>query len=210
MSMYVAFDLGNVIVDVDLDKFGEVYAKVGDDNYMNFIDEIHHAQDCGLVTVEQALLSKYGKLLGRPLMGKLLKAWNSVVTLNEEMFKFLMDLKYCGVRVALLSNIGTEHAKYLRGVYPKLFEGNVIHFSCDVGARKPTKLYFQSFLMENPEFGGCAFIDDRVENLEMSDKFGFNAILFNLNEFKKMSDIGKREKLDCIEEEILGLNGAVI
>ena len=66
---------------------------------------------------------------------------------------------------------------------PPVFNKCIQHFSCEVGARKPSKLFFQSFLMEEPHFHRSIFIDDIDENVEMAKKCGFRAVRFNINDF---------------------------
>ena len=85
--------------------------------------------------------------------------------------------------MALLSNIGTEHAALMEhslnvGTF---FSGAIKHFSCFVGARKPTALFYQSFLLEHPEFYSCLYIDDLQENLDVGKRFGFQTYRFSLD-----------------------------
>ena len=104
------------------------------------------------------------------------------------------------LQVALLSNVGLEHAVQMARVLDidSFFDKCVKHLSCHVGARKPTKLYYQSFLMQHPEFYGAAYLDDLQENLDASVPFGFRPRRFSLAEHKPL-DI----YLDSIEDFIL-------
>jgi FMN phosphatase YigB (HAD superfamily) len=90
-----------------------------------------------------------------------------------------------GLEIALLSNIGFEHAKLVHKLlsYDECgFFFNHKHFSCEVGARKPTKLFYQSFLMQHPEFQGCLYVDDLQENLDAADELGFRIRKFSLQD----------------------------
>ena len=63
---------------------------------------------------------------------------------------------------------------------------SVKHYSCEVGARKPSKLYYHSFLQMHPEFKGAIYVDDNKENLEASKEFGFITIRLDLLDMKKI------------------------
>ena len=97
----------------------------------------------------------------------------------------LNDLRLShNLQVALLSNIGVEHAAMMNQVLQDgdFFQGAIKHFSCDVGARKPSKLFYQSFLQQHPEFVGSLYVDDLVENLEASRQFGFRTLHMSLEQ----------------------------
>lgn len=72
--------------------------------------------------------------------------------------------------VSLLSNIGFDHADFLRQKCPVFKKCNQ-HFSCDVGARKPTKLFYQSFLLEYGWDKDVLFFDDRPENVKAAESY---------------------------------------
>lgn len=194
MDRPFCFDIGNVLCRVNLDAFT---AKLVDLGHVKdttegtfFLEGIQAPTDIGLYALEEAVL-RYFKLSHEDLM-VLKKAWKHAVTPVPAMTNFLHELKDKRHVVALLSNIGFEHAKLLR----KIPEYNMCiqHFSCEVGARKPTKLFFQSFLLENPGYYGSYFVDDRIENLDSAAKFGFIPIKFNLEFIKDDNDALKELK----------------
>ena len=109
-------------------------------------------------------------------------------------------------QVALLSNVGLEHAIVMEKILDhhhlhsnKFFSKCVKHLSCQVGARKPTKLYYQSFLQQHPEFEGAAYLDDLQENLDMGKEFGFRPYFFSLEKEQRLT----LAKLKDIESFIL-------
>ena len=108
---------------------------------------------------------------------------------------FLDDLKGQGEEVAILSNMGHEHATHIRENYPRIFDGCHLHLSCEVGARKPTKLYYQSFMMQYPHFAGAPFFDDRPENVIAAKEFGLDGRHFELGEFNQNS---KKDRKDIL------------
>jgi FMN phosphatase YigB (HAD superfamily) len=121
------------------------------------------------------------------IIRELVAHWNSSITINEEIMHMLVNLRdEAGNRpkIALLSNIGIEHAEMMEDVLSEdfFFERSIKHFSCFVGARKPSALYYQSFLMQYPEFQGSLYVDDLQENLDAGAKFGFKPYKFDLND----------------------------
>ena len=187
----VAFDLGNVIVKVDWKIFFDEWSRYISTDVREFMRNIQYQQDVGLINMDKALSG----ITGNDTIKKLKVAWGSVITLSDDIFSLLEDYKERNYSVAILSNIGSDHADIMRKVYPTIFDGAILHLSYEVGARKPTKLYFQSFLMENPKFIGATFVDDLLDNLTMAERFGFKGYQFNLDNYNKLSDDEKRLEL---------------
>lgn len=208
--MRIALDIGNVLVRFHIDRFlakfnelvldGEFHTEV---DPMDFLLDLHGSQDCGLTTVDRKARERFGwdKSRDYDITSALMEAWDSTIALNDTMTDFLNDLKKDKVSVALLSNMGYSHARLFRNKYPDFFKGCILHLSCEVGARKPTKLFYQSFLLENPDFKGCLYLDDRLENVEAGKRFGFDARLFDLEEFLKLEQSKQVEKLNLIKKQ---------
>lgn len=179
---YVAFDLGNVIVHINFDPFIKVYREFSLDQIddpMVFLQDLQGQHDLGLTTIARAVKERFG--ISQSQSNDLVDAWNSIIEPNEKMVNLLEDVK-SRYRVALLSNIGLEHAAYFRHHLPHIFEGCDLHLSCEVGARKPSKLYYQSFLMEYPEYKSYnnLYIDDLEANLLVGKKY-FKTYHFELD-----------------------------
>jgi FMN phosphatase YigB (HAD superfamily) len=94
-----------------------------------------------------------------------------------------LELQNDGYEIALVSNIGHEHKARIED--SRTFEKCIKFFSCDVGARKPTMLYYKTFLDMHPEFLGALYVDDLAENLAMGEKFGLKPIEFALDRLDK-------------------------
>lgn len=184
---YICLDIGNVLCDVATQPFLETLSETFNitipeaDRFLKRFQQIH---DLGYTTMEDELKDKFG--LKSPItINKLVEAWNDSVTPNMAMIDKLNYLRdEHNLQVALLSNIGIEHANMMK---IKLQEGNffpnsIKHFSCFVGARKPSMVYYQSFLMQYPEFKGCIYVDDLTINLEASKQFGFQTFHMSLAE----------------------------
>lgn len=182
----IAFDIGNVLVNIDFAPFEKCwnqYELHHHENYMDFLLDLHGQQDVGLTTIRRAVKERFGKVLLNPLNPKLDEidlAWNKIIAPNKPMIHFMNNLKAEGHPIALWSNMGKEHAELLKNEYPEIMEGKIHHLSCEVGARKPTKLYYQSFLMDYPEFKNCIYLDDLIQNVDRAKSYGIKAIHFDL------------------------------
>lgn len=187
----LAIDIGNVLVNVDLNKFTNIFNSKKISGF-RFLELIQAEHEIGLLTFAD-YLEKY-----ESREHEFEKAWLDTVTPNQFMINWLQDLQKNNYEIAILSNIGQDHHEHLNKICPPLFNNNILHLSYQVGARKPTKIYFQSFLLENPQFKNCLFIDDRIENLNMASKFGFRTYQFSLLDFDKKSFVEKNQELNNI------------
>jgi FMN phosphatase YigB (HAD superfamily) len=113
----------------------------------------------------------------------------------------MKDLHSQGVKFALLSNMGKEHHDYLKIICPEIFDLSEIHFlSYQVGARKPSRVYFKTFIDDYNSWGGSIYIDDRLENLIASKQYAFRAIQFELD--KQQSTLDLKKNTDNIKKII--------
>lgn len=203
MGVYVAFDIGNVLCQFDIMKFvtklAEI-ARISEHDAWFFLDHLQRMQDIGVTSVAHGLEYKYR--LSTEDLATLSDAWNKTLAPNEMMLNFLENLKADSVKIALLSNMGPEHIVYLRKTCPQMFEKTLQHISCEVGARKPQKLFFQSFCLDNDEFSGSLYVDDLEENLKVGKKYGFKVYSFNLDEIVKLSRASQKMELDKLKRLI--------
>jgi len=198
---YACLDIGNVLCKVDFSPFLNHLSRtlnITMDEAQYFLNRTQKLHDMGLTSVSDELRDHF-KIKSPMIVEELLKLWMKVVWRENDAFEALLEKH--NVQVALLSNIGIEHAgmveewqtpKSIRPFFPE----SIKHFSCHVGARKPSSLFYQSFLLEHPEFKGCLYVDDLQENLDTGIKFGFQPFRLSLEE----DDIS--EKLKQIEKII--------
>ena len=158
-------------------------------------DIIQTQHDLGIVTYRN-FFEHFDMSISKEKVNQILELWNQAVKPNDEMVEFVLDFKKKNGNIAYLSNIGYEHSQYLTKSYPELFDKALLHFSCEVGARKPTKLYFQSFLKEVPDHlpKTHLFIDDREDNCAMALRLGFMPFQFSLKD-----DINNKFKMKKME-----------
>ena len=183
MSTLVAFDIGNVLCRVDLDPFCSAMSSisgVSKEEAYHFLEKNQYDMDVGRRALKEIIKYELNiKEWNLYSYNKIINSWLMCVTPIVEMQKLLKELAENNYKVALLSNIGYDHANYISNLDG--FKSCIKHFSCEVGIRKPSKLFFQSFLMEYPEFIGASYFDDKIENINSAAAIGFDAIQFDLN-----------------------------
>jgi FMN phosphatase YigB (HAD superfamily) len=226
---YVAFDIGDVLCYCDEGKFLNAISEAANITYkeaVRFFQRFWELHDLGFTTIESELQDKLG-IKSEVSIKKLSEIWSSTLIPDTEMIKFVLEKMFVNkslstnvrtdLRIALLSNIGKEHAAILKktldeSVYNAygLFDECIKHFSCEVGARKPSFIYYQSFLSMNPEFKGCVYVDDRKENLIAGEKMGFKPFHFSLKEYYEEGYLSYRGDLRNRFEDKLNELGKLI
>lgn len=182
---YIALDIGNVLCHVAAEPFLDLVSETFNATIpesARFLKRFQQIHDLGYTTMEDELKDKF-HVKSPVTLKKLVDAWNDSVTPNMYIIDKLNDLRSKhNLQVALLSNIGVEHAAMMEEklAHGGFFPGAIKHFSCFVGARKPSMIYYQSFLTQYPQFKGCLYVDDLIENLEASKTFGFETYHFTL------------------------------
>jgi FMN phosphatase YigB (HAD superfamily) len=184
----VAFDIGNVLCYVDIDSFLVTIVKQYPSRWptilhaYDWLSSIQASQDMGLVNMKQCILTAIPHASESDIL-TIQQAWLNTVKPCQPMINMVESLISDGTVVCLLSNVGTDHASLLMHMIPE-FSDCIRHFSCEVGARKPQALYFQSFFLSHG-WTDVPFFDDRPENVEAARMSGFmRPTLFNLNDYE--------------------------
>lgn len=197
---YICLDIGNVLCSVASEPFLEIISETFNITFAEgarFLKRFQQIHDLGYTTMEDELKDKFG-VKSPVTIKKIVDAWNDSVTPNMHIIDKLNGLRSKhNLQVALLSNIGVEHAAMMEEKlsYEGLFPGAIKHFSCFVGARKPSMIYYQSFLIQHPEFKRCLYVDDLKENLEASEPFGFKTYHFTLEDPNYESKVAEIERM---------------
>lgn len=184
---FICLDIGNVLCHVATVPFLENLSETFDvtiSEASRFLKRFQQIHDLGYTTMEDEL-KDYFHVKSPLIIKKLVDAWNDSITPNTLILDKLNDLRSKhNLQVALLSNIGVEHAEMMEHKlnHEGFFPGVIKHFSCVVGARKPSSIFYQSFLLQYPDFKGCLYVDDLQDNLNASKAFGFQTFRFNLDE----------------------------
>lgn len=178
---YLAIDIGNVICNMRFDEFlFELGSMLGITlrQATDLLYKIQKSQDIGILTVREELGFVHG--LNHTDIEYLIQAWNETLVPDPDVVGALLDLHSQGTQIALLSNMGAEHSQLLPTLLPELFPRSIPFLSCDVGARKPSYLYYRTFLGMYPQFSGCCYVDDRPENIAAGQLFGFRGCCFDI------------------------------
>lgn len=184
---YAAFDVGNVLVSADFTPFLEKLSaslNITMEEALYFMNRSQKLHDLGLTKMADELHDHF-KIRSPITINELVSDWNAVIQPADYIIDILNRLHdEHDVQIALLSNVGLEHADRMSIVlsHDNFIDDTVKFFSCQVGARKPTMLYYHTFLQLHPEFAGCPYVDDLQENLDMGSQFGFKPFRFALNE----------------------------
>lgn len=183
---HLCIDIGNVLVNQNMEVFIKALSKqmnISKEEADQFINRIQKKQDLGISTIKSEIYTHFN-IKSEYIMEDLIKAWNMVITPNHRAIQFFDDLADdLDLKVALVSNVGAEHIDRFHEILNRyaLYNKAIHHFSCKVGARKPSTLYYKTFLDLYPEFKGAAYIDDLKENLEAGAALGLKPFHFDLS-----------------------------
>lgn len=186
---YACFDIGNVLYHVEFDPLLTKLSKdfnITKSEAFHFLGNNQKRCDLGISLIEEEFAHRFA-IKSDVLLAELVAIWMDCIKPNSAMLDLVADLQNEDVKIALLSNMGHEHLSRLSASHP--FASTIQFFSCLVGARKPTMVYYSTFLHLHPEFIGAPYIDDLQENLDAGTDFGFKSIRFALDENPTKDDI---------------------
>jgi putative hydrolase of the HAD superfamily len=184
------FDLGNVLLPIDLDKTYEAFA---------MYSTKYSAEDIKLITQNEHLWSKYEAGLQSDaefemfIIDRLQLTCNSeqfrvafnslLLSFDETLCQYIKSLK-SSFPIYLLSNTSNIHARlFLNLEYPNynLFDAfNRVHLSFEMGVVKPDIAIYQQVVITNQLHDHhIIFFDDNKHNIESALNFGWDAILID-------------------------------
>jgi len=188
----IFFDIGGVLLNIHPErtiKYLSDLTKLRDEQIEKaFPEDAHHKYERGEMTGSDFFKAVKHSL---PISNNLTEeqfwnAWGMLVGKETEVVKIMNTLtsKY---PVWLLSNTNPYHI--LEEERFKLFDkitGGI--YSFEVGSRKPEKeIYINALEIAGTTAGESLFVDDLIENIEMANELGMNAI-----HFKTISDFNKQ------------------
>src|ERR1017187_9273302 len=198
---YICLDIGNVICKVDFNNFTNkmvTFLNITPEAAWQFLVDVQPAHDKGNIYIDEALAQNY--MATKSVRKELVEEWNKTVTADPRMLTWMVSLLEKEVEVALLSNMGWEHAAIIGDILtPKLYEQCEPFLSCYMGMRKPMPKYYSQVLTHYPKFTGSVYLDDRPENIEAGIKAGFNGQLFELDK----ENANLEQRLAEIEKMVL-------
>lgn len=193
MNKYLCLDVGNVLGRLNMTPFVNELATVSGQSHTEcyrFLGYIQKCQDLGMYSLEDEL-KEHLKITNPSDIERLLFAWDQTLLIDHDVLSFYEDMIAANkVNVVIVSNVGIEHTKRYDRLFNnyKFIKNSIKFFSCDVGARKPTKLYYHLLLTLHPEFKGAVYVDDIIENLETGTAFGLKPFHLNLSQLTENSD----------------------
>ena len=184
----LVFDLGNVLLPIDLDKTYQAFADLGSSFSASEIKRI--TSDEGLwVAYESGLetcLEFQNRIVQRFQLTcsqeEFICAFNALLLpIQQETSNYLAELK-SKFPLYLLSNTSKIHSDlFLSPQYPNfnLFESFAnIHLSFEMGLVKPNvHIYQQVIELNNLHNHHIVFFDDNEHNINAAHNFGWDAVL---------------------------------
>lgn len=188
MIKNILFDLGGVLLNLDMGKTREAFARLGwkEENWKGITRSgylIFENLEIGVDTPEQFRQKVRELLPGNPADEEIDYAWNAMlVDFPDGVVDYLVELrkKY---RLYLLSNTNELHVKRFNRIfeeaygYPisQLFEK--CYYSNEIGFRKPDPEAFRAVLRDaaiGPE--ETLFVDDLKDNTDAAQKLGMKTL----------------------------------
>tara|TARA_B110000003_G_scaffold223920_1_gene224426 strand:- start:110 stop:733 length:624 start_codon:yes stop_codon:yes gene_type:complete len=180
----IIFDLGGVIINLDVLRTIKAFHKLGIKNIVNNTGHNYHHYffydfELGNISEEQFQKSLQNLSTKKVSFSKIKQAWNAMILdIPEYRIDFLKELKK-DYNLFLLINTNSNHQfKYLSEFKQKygysfdsLFQS--AFYSHEIGLRKPDVKVFDFVLKKNKlEAKETLFIDDSLTNIKSARKLG--------------------------------------
>ena len=185
----IIFDLGDVILPIDLNRSIKAFEKLG---FKNIGDLFSKAQqpivfdklEKGEIS-ENEFVTEIKKYLNPNVSSKeIIEAWNLILLdFNDEIIKTIQKIKL-HYNIYLLSNTCITHYKVYNKNFCKKYNFKKIddlftkaYFSHEVGLRKPSTKIFD-FVLNNSKLipEETLFIDDSIQHIKSAQKLKINTI----------------------------------
>ena len=181
------FDLGNVLVDIDIDGAHERLNKLfRQDAQRPVIEKAFIEYECGRISTDIFINTLLSQSERKVQALDIIEAWNSmIVGIPDYRVEMLRQLKK-KYSVYVLSNTNALHLEWIHRYVKKVhnvedFEMELLDhafYSHLVGDRKPNVSLFK-FIMEDSFMTPALtlYMDDVQENLDVAARLGFNTHL---------------------------------
>ncbi len=180
----VLFDLGNVLVRLDMERglehlrrLAPTNAPVSLDLARTFFSEASLACNRGELAPERFLETLARDLhLPDASLDTLAAAWCDIFTRWQEMESVAERVLAAGHAAFLLSNTDPLHHAWLSARLPVLRQMSGVFLSFENGLLKPDPAFFLEALRRfELDASRCVFLDDRPENVESARSVGIRA-----------------------------------
>jgi putative hydrolase of the HAD superfamily len=183
----VIFDYGRVLSlapsQAELQQFAALVG-VSEPPFFEIYSATRHDYDRGLTDFRQhwkAFADAAGVEL-RPTQVERIAEMETLMWLrvNTEALALALEIKACGTRIAILSNMPHDLLAYVRREFDWVEEFEVKVWSCEVGVTKPDPAIYRACLDAlGCKPGRTLFFDDRLNNVRAALDLGMEAHLFH-------------------------------
>lgn len=178
MVKNIVFDLGNVLVEFNVDKMIHHFFSSNHEEVKDFyFTSLWNEYDQGLHSKEEMVemgVKRFPKL--KDEINTLMENWTQFVLPIKNNIEYLKALRKMGYHVYILSNIPEDDTLYLKslGVFDSI-NGGI--FSYQVKMIKPDKRIYECLLDTYHLYASdCLFLDDRKDNILAAKSLGFHVI----------------------------------
>lgn len=171
-------DLGNVLIDLEIERFHTDVEKRLKRKALIGNVELHHQYMAGQFDEEimrHKISEKYGLFFDKDSFSDF---WCGMLGKDRvELLPYLDKLRG-KMKLALCSNTDATHIRYLKDRKSKMIEGFDFYcYSFDLGFVKPDKAYFVEALKKmSISAEKCLFLDDGLSNIEAASSLGISTI----------------------------------
>ncbi len=185
MIKNVIFDMGNVLLTFDRDRFLDAVNAHGEERRMllnNVYLSVEWARmDRGSMTEAEAAASMCSHVPEHlhEKVHLLVDKWDRPIIPVPGMAELVRELKKAGYGVYLLSNASyRQHEYWPRVPGSEYFDGTLV--SADVKLVKPEREIYELMMKQfNLIPDECVFIDDSTLNIEGAERVGIHGIVFH-------------------------------
>lgn len=196
----IIFDLGNVIVNIDVPATYKAFKELNPKKYDSIMEELEELSffqkyETGEISSDEFIKTLQEKLDKEVSSQEIIDAWNLLLKdIPEVRFEILLALKE-KYRTFCLSNTNEIHINCLfdrlqkeRGLsnYDSFFEK--VYFSYEMGLRKPNADIFENVLKNSHLIPSeTLFIDDTLEHINTAESLGIKT--YHLSEGKSIEQL---------------------
>ncbi len=190
----IILDLGGVILNIDYNLTIKAFENLGISNFESLYtqakqEHLFDHYESGKISSEEFVERLGEYLVTQQPREAIINAWNAMLLdLPTERLDFLKDLRL-SYNTSLLSNTNPIHIKCFHQIVKEqngiesldeFFDH--IHFSSDLGMRKPDPDIFEHVCdLHHYVPSETLFIDDSIQHVEGARKAGLNAFLLDTN-----------------------------
>ncbi|MGH2574810.1 MAG: HAD family hydrolase [Ignavibacteria bacterium] len=181
MIRNIIFDLGNVLVGVDFDKFKNEILSAGiSERTFNRLLPLREKFESGLISTNEFLSSVTEKLDHKISKKRFLNLYKEIFTEIPQMKEFLISLSRTGnYKLILLSNTNPLHFSLIKKKFEYLKLLNIFALSYRLKMIKPDiRIYKKVLRQYQLTPAETLFIDDLIENCITAEKLGIETIHF--------------------------------